>query len=100
MCGTQVGLGTLSADAQCRSLGGGHTCGRERHVAVDAEQPAGIERRGALSLDALVLVMVTGLTLHLDSYHKIIYTTPGINAMVVGMLGIYLALDVLGRPLL
>src|SRR5579875_2110890 len=67
---------------------------------VDAEQPAAAERRSAISLDALILVMVTGLTLHLDSYNKVLYTTPSLNAMAVGLLGFYLALDVLGRPLL
>ena len=55
--------------------------------------------RGGVSIDALVLVMVTGLTLHLDSFKKTDYTTPGLNAIAVGLLGLYLALDVLGGPL-
>lgn len=67
---------------------------------MNVEQPAGVERRGGVSLDALILVMVTGLTLHLDSFKSTLYTTPALNAIVVGLLGAYLALDVLGRPLL
>jgi hypothetical protein len=56
--------------------------------------------RGGISLDALVLVMVTGLTLHLDSYTSTTYTSPVLNAIAVGLLGLYVVLDVLAKPLL
>jgi Glycosyltransferase family 87 len=64
------------------------------------EQRAGAARRGGISLDALVLVLVTGLTLHQDSFIRTPLTTPTLNAIAVGLVGLYLALDVLGQPLL
>jgi len=60
------------------------------------EQRAGAARRGGISLDALVLVLVTGLTLHQDSFLRTPLTTPTLNAIAVGLVGLYLALDVLG----
>jgi len=60
---------------------------------------AGGARRGGISLDALVLILVTGYTLHNDSHVGIPYTTPWLNAVAVGLLGLYLALDVLLAPL-
>jgi len=56
-------------------------------------------RRGGISLDALVLILVTGYTLHNDSYSGVPYTTPWLNAIAVGLLGLYLALDILLAPL-
>jgi len=56
-------------------------------------------RRGGISLDALVLILVTGYTLHNDSYTGVPYTTSWLNAIAVGLLGLYLALDVLLAPL-
>jgi len=56
-------------------------------------------RRGGISLDALVLILVTGYTLHNDSYAGVPYTTPWLNAIAVGLLGLYLAFDVLLAPL-
>lgn len=67
---------------------------------MTVQQTDRVARRGGLSLDALVLIMVTGLTLHLDSFKSTTYTTPGLAAIAVGLLGLYLALDVLGQPLL
>src|SRR5919108_6576303 len=64
------------------------------------EQRAGAARRGGISLDALVLVLVTGLTLHQDSFIRTPLTAPALNAIAVGLVGLYLALDVLGQPLL
>ena len=64
------------------------------------EHRAGAARRGGISLDALVLVLVTGLTLHQDSFLRTPLTTPTLNAIAVGLVGLYLALDVLGQPLL
>src|SRR5437868_15300441 len=64
------------------------------------EQRAGAARCGGISLDALVLVLVMGLTLHQDSFIRTPLTTPTLNAIAVGLVGLYLALDVLGQPLL
>jgi len=69
------------------------------------EQREGTARRGGISLDALVLILVTGLTLHLDSFRAVDtgrvtpYTNPTLNAVAVGLLGLYLLVDVLGAPL-
>jgi len=54
---------------------------------------------GGISLDTLVLILVTGMTLHQDSFHGVRYITPGLNAIAVGLLGLYVLLDVLGAPL-
>src|SRR5205085_11065244 len=49
------------------------------------EQQAGAARRGGISLDALVLVLATGLTLHQDSFLRTPLTTPTLNAIAVGL---------------
>ncbi len=61
----------------------------------DSQRP----RSGGISLDALVLILVTGMTLHQDSFKGVRYITPGLNAIAVGLLGLYVLLDVLGAPL-
>ncbi len=66
---------------------------------MTTEQSARQGRRAGISLDALVLLLVTGLTLHLDSFKATTFTTPALNAISVGLLGLYLALDILGQPL-
>jgi len=66
---------------------------------VGVQQISGGTRRGGISLDALTLILVTGYTLHNDSHTGIPYTTPWLNAVAVGLLGLYLALDVLLAPL-
>jgi len=52
-----------------------------------------------VSLDTLVLILVAGMTLHQDSFQSVRYITPGLNAIAVGLLGLYVVLDVLGAPL-
>ncbi len=66
---------------------------------MGVQQIAGGTRRGGISLDALVLILVSGYTLHQDSHTGIPYTTPWLNAVAVGLLSLYLALDVLLAPL-
>ncbi len=58
-----------------------------------------VGRRFGLSFDALMLVLATGLTLHQDSFANTPYILPGINAIAVGLLGLYLVMDVVGAPL-
>src|SRR5579883_1374530 len=78
----------------------------QRHsVRADAEdmaieQSTAVERHHGISLDALILVLISGLRLHLNSFKETTFTTPALNAITVGLLGLYLALDILGRPLL
>ncbi len=64
------------------------------------EQSTAVERHHGISLDALILVLISGLRLHLNSFKETTFTTPALNAITVGLLGLYLALDILGRPLL
>src|SRR2546428_12104416 len=65
--------------------------GRRSPGGFRMEQRAGAARRGGISVDALVLVLVTGLTLHQDSFIRTPLTTPALNAIAVGLVGLYLA---------